>query len=366
MQKMWRVFFVGLAVSIEALRIQPDRIGGEPDNAEIVFDSLPPGPSCRSLHKFASANPDFALSRAIQKLGMEKCEYPVGGIGEKQFYSEALKGNAENSKRIQFLHISKAAGTFFCACGNNNGQNIGKRHDGGSNCHFLREDFPIWGSLSEENIKAAYRSSADASYHTDNCTMLDALYERERITFEGNENFLANEGSLCPQFNNVLVLRSPIHRLVSHIVMLQGSKKAKKETVDTIFEKWPLLSDNFMTRVIGGHSHFWAPVGSLSHHHLLKAIRTVHDFDHVLIQDQTLNSQIKHSLGWDCGASSGRHSSFAGGTQAMVDYFKKTWGDQDFQRLLDRNKLDMQLYDDARHISFARRIIRNQPWDSGL
>lgn len=191
--------------------------------------------------------------------------------------------------------------------------------------------------------------------HTNNCWRRRQLYRQRHITLEGNENYLRLEGPrlLCPQFRQILLFRSPIHRLASHVMEMKVCRETshlchgREETVDSIFEKWPTFSNNFYVRSLAGSEAFRANFGNVTEKHLQLARRVLHAYDDVLIVGPNLTADIHQRLGWNCSGRKGRQSHAWGGTQGVVDFWNSTWSASEWQRLLDANALDLSLWDEV-------------------
>merc|ERR1719160_128710 len=107
---------------------------------------------------------------------------------------------------------------MMCQCASFHGKNSYKSHDPMTNCHYLLQDLPMWGFYASNPIG---RMISTLTTHSQNCHELQAKYNFLGIDFEANENYV-EKGSLCPQFHNIIIMRNPIHRLVSHIVQIEG------------------------------------------------------------------------------------------------------------------------------------------------
>ena len=107
----------------------------------------------------------------------------------------------------------------MCKCAKASGMT-----NNGNNCHSLDEDWPFWGKRNVPRWAKSFPTK------TDNCSALMDLYHERNITFEANENFMPNEGALCSNFENVIIMRSPIHRIASNLVAIL-SREATEATV---------------------------------------------------------------------------------------------------------------------------------------
>jgi len=287
------------------------------DNSSIVFDELPPPPTDEDVYKFMSLQ------------GLQPRRLPT------------------RSDLVYFLHVSKSAGTFFCDCGRKNGKNRGLNPF--PNCHYLRQDHPIWG-VPEYPIP-------DKDPHPKGCTKQIAQYRRYGINLEGNENFLPSEGKICPELHSAILIRSPIHRLVSHLVWLLGDN-VWSMTPDIIFSQYPMLSDNFYVRSLRGYDRFKQPFGVINHGDLLNAKDILRKFKQVLIVDTDLSRNMLFHFGWSCSGIPGKRSKFQAGTQGVVNSFREHWGEKEFQRLVNQNRFDQELFEEARLLQRASELSR--------
>merc|ERR1712187_47551 len=120
-----------------------------------------------------------------------------------------------DSKPLEFLHVSKTAGTFFCQCMSDpQGYGFNKHlpWNESTNCHFLEEDRPMWGQHDVPEFALLENSEV----HTKTCTSKLAAYKQLHIDVEGNENYVAKHG-LCEEFLNVMFLRDPMSTANVHL-----------------------------------------------------------------------------------------------------------------------------------------------------
>jgi len=230
-----------------------------------------------------------------------------------------------------------------------NGKNLGLDHF--PNCHYLLQDRPLWGTfpfpLAQQDPHMGRTCSSDV-----------AQFRQHGITLEGNENFLPHEGKLCPEFYSAIMLRSPIHRLVSHLVWILGDK-VWGVTPDRIFAEYPILSDNFYVRSLrGGYGSYKRPFGALGHDDLQHAKHNLRQFKQVLIVDADLSKRVLYNFGWSCAGIPGKRSKFSAGTEGVLKFFKERWGEGLYQQLVHQNKLDMELFEEARKLQRASELSR--------
>jgi len=274
-------------------------------------------------------------------------------------------GREFNTKAsIFFSHISKSAGTTFCICGQTNGC-VGSGMRAGEdpvleNCHAgdnddAPDDLPHW---------AAKRQHPD---RFDTCEGLEKYARENQFTLEGNENWLIGEG-LCPQFWNVIILRDPIDRLVSHLQELSRipantassevetgplAWNATKLTPEYVFQQVPILADNFYTRSLLGAETYAMPLGSLNQSHLERAKKVIEGFDLVLVLHPGLLDDLQNYLGWSC--SSSRRVAPDDFSSALHSH----WGDLEWKKVKSRNSLDIELVKYAVTLFKLDRLVLN-------
>jgi len=140
-------------------------------------------------------------------------------------------------------------------------------------------------------------------------------------TLEGNENFLLSEG-LCPKLWNIIILRDPIDRLLAHLSHLRemspdatfdfaeiprGNSSWDPATLKPtyIFDTVPILSDNFVIRTLLGREVYLLPFGRINATHLELAKRVLEQFDTLYLMDESLDEEIKMTLGLDMWVDNG-------------------------------------------------------------
>lgn len=263
-------------------------------------------------------------------------------------------GIRPTKKPIQFLHVSKSGGTFTCMCGNGHGRNEGLSHSNKEeSCHYLHEDWPSWGmSASDKNVPWY----AKWVYQKSTCASLEKQYHDRNITLEGNENYVGNGGRLCTQFETVLIMRSPIHRIASHVAFMTGEKRVLELTLREILGRWPRLSNNYFARSLSDAPVFYAAHDALPESLYGAARRTLEQFDHVYVMERELAAGLRSTFGWDCAHSKGRASKIPGGTQAVVDHWREAWGRRDWQLLEERNAVDARLFREVQMLNFAQGL----------
>ena len=195
-------------------------------------------------------------------------------------YARLYQLEMSRRKVLYLLHISKTAGTFFCACGLSQGCKAIQSE----NCH-VEYDTPFWTPETRpmQSLLISTRPST--------CEGLAADYETRGLTLEANENFLLPQG-LCHQFWNVIIVRDPLTRLFSHLSMLWEESRSKglskydpsTITVEQVFKQVPILSNNYYIRSLLGYDVYTLPSGAIRRTHVEKAKQRLRAFDVILIQ----------------------------------------------------------------------------------
>lgn len=313
----------------------------------VVFDELSWKPTCKDLLAYAAGNPGLRISVGIQKVGLADClKHTRNGTVELDADAVNLERTAQ--KPIHFLHVSKSGGTFFCGCGNENGLNPGLLHDMATNCNFLWEDKAYWESNLWVPLPFAFLPSKTS------CNVTAGHMRSRNIGLEGNENFLPGDGELCPEFENILIMRDPMHRLISHLhQMLYDPTQMTPGEIQT---KFPRLSNNYFARVLGGEAVHGLPYGQLPPELLEKTRRKLHEFDDVFLMDEHLEARVEGRYGWNCSGVLGRRN--PGGTKELVAAVQQSWPPGDWEELLAANAVDAELFKEAQIMNAAQSLFK--------
>mmetsp|Transcript_39220 Transcript_39220/g.92339 ORF Transcript_39220/g.92339 Transcript_39220/m.92339 type:complete len:439 (+) Transcript_39220:77-1393(+) len=280
-------------------------------------------------------------------------------------YAKIYANEFKNRMAIFFSHVSKSAGTTFCICGQTNGC-VGSGMDKDkdpvlTNCHAGQDDpdspddGPHWGAKKQH--PPAY----------DTCDGLTKYATKNHYTLEGNENWLIGEG-VCPQFWNVVILRDPVDRLVSHMQELAKiptksqaaevqtgplywDSESTKLTPKLIFEEIPILSNNFYIRSLLGAETYKLPFGAINKTHLEQAKRVVDGFDLVFIMHKQLLQDFGDYLGWSC------ENSRRIAPDDFTDNLKKRWSEDDWELVKKHNALDIELVEYAANLFKLDKLV---------
>merc|ERR1719401_795267 len=93
----------------------------------------------------------------------------------------------------------------MCQAGMSNGCRAGDNELGHHNCNTA-DNKPLWYGGKDFDVEHP------------TCSEMSAFYEATGNTLESNENWL--KSGLCPAFWNVMLLRHPVARLMSHLSFL--------------------------------------------------------------------------------------------------------------------------------------------------
>lgn len=311
-----------------------------------------------------------ALSPLLRKASMshvqrrrelsEKLKKGEGTDSDVAAYAKEYRKELQKRQSVFLMHVSKAGGTFLCVCGLRNGCRApGDPGDSPekqlrTNCHGdLREYHQQWGRNEVRMSRGVVNT----------CGGLARMHRQQGWTLAGDENFLV-DGGPCHQFWNVIVMRDPIERLISHVSMLhegfpglKPNRRLDPRTVKPryIFAAMPLLADNYYIRSLLGMATYTLPFGQIREVHLKRAKRVLAKFD-VLFDLEKLHLQIIRALGWACQGSQGRSSKSRYGAD-----LNRTWNARDWKLLKDQNHLDRQLFEYARSLIESDWRVLNHP-----
>lgn len=265
-----------------------------------VATSVPPPVSVeRSFETGATSDAVLGhvqLRRILAESLLNNTTQPAAVRDYAMLYHEEFSGR----QLVFFLHVSKASGTEFCECGKSSGCRAEptNRIKGTGNCNDPVVDIQLWFAGSAIDAKAREKFST--------CAGLAKRYAARNWTLEGNEGYLLPASGICPQFWNVIIVRDPISRLLSHLKMLYSwHQKFPPETLtpDHIFKKAHRLSNNYHIRVLSGRDAFFSPFGEISERHFETALTLLRKFDLVFSMgssNTSLTTLLERALGWTC------------------------------------------------------------------
>ncbi len=189
------------------------------------------------------------------------------------------------------------------------------------------------------------------------------------------------DGKLCQQFNNVIIFREPISRILSHFQHLYNAcdSKRSKDSCDkmirqpikknkpkyfnvTLMTNWfDIISDNYYTRSLNDKRGFIQAEGMVDDGYgkelFNNALENLRDFDWVILlqsgnyTEDGMNRQkiIEHGLGlYDMEMHHERSRQNMTGDAAIgSDIFLHP---DDYEALIKRNKFDMDLWEEAKKL----------------
>ncbi|EFJ40544.1 hypothetical protein VOLCADRAFT_99677 [Volvox carteri f. nagariensis] len=289
---------------------------------------------------------------------------------------------------IDFFHISKAGGTTFCQLAKLNGcrtQSFAARR----NC-LIREfdDVPRWVNNSLHNHLAprGLRTPWFANWGTKQRNPVSCQI-RKRFMLRRHFNIYANEftvygaqrvprnAHVCPGHLNVLQLRHPHLRLRSHLMWVWALyDHTFREQAPAFFPThglphWrsllPAATDNYYVRSLLGESVYFLPGDNLTQAHLSAARLAMTMFDVLLLLEQPSMNEVLYemAIGWGLGfgAVHARTSTQVHevGRQGLPEA-------EEWQQLLKRNALDLELYRFGSLLALLDALVFDVAKESGL
>ncbi|GIL74486.1 hypothetical protein Vretimale_2185 [Volvox reticuliferus] len=327
------------------------------------------------------------------------------------FYNVHLHSVAQRGL-LEYLHISKSGGTSFSEAAALNdcsmAPGIGQVEELG--------DLPRWinGTAFEEvtggiDIMWSYYSTEGRSPKVRSCRERSAYLHSLKYDYVSNEFTMHGGGTnmvethVCPQTVNVVTLRDPDSRLISHVHYILariqkrlGKLKASNDDDDdgeddnggegfggtvggrggsgedisqsemfrslfcqgniTMWEQMaPTVVDNYITRSFIGERAFHTSVGSIGLHHLDVARRVLLHFDLVLDMDAGSDATdfvLRQGLGWSVNMSQ-IHARSSWSVYSKLNYnASECQNDGLLRELQARQGPDRQLYRFGRALAF--------------
>jgi hypothetical protein len=289
---------------------------------------------------------------------------------------------------IDFFHVSKAGGTTFCQLAKLNGcrtQSFAARR----NC-LIREfdDVPRWVnnslhvSLAPRGLRTPWFANYGAKARNSvSCHIRKRFMMRRRFNILANEftvygaQRFARNAHVCPGHLNVLQLRHPQMRLRSHLMWVWALYDHHFHEQAAAFfpthgsAHWnaliPAVTDNYYIRSLLGEAVYFLPPGSLDQSHLDAARLATTQFDVLLLLEQPAMNEVLYemAIGWGLGfgAVHARTSSQVHevGRQGLPE-------GEDWQALLARNELDLELYRFGSLLALLDAIVFDVAREAGL
>ncbi|GIL90323.1 hypothetical protein Vretimale_18189 [Volvox reticuliferus] len=297
---------------------------------------------------------------------------------------------AVNKGIMEYLHVSKSGGTSWCHIAELNGCTT-ERYDKSYVCQIKKFDDKVrWLNMTFHMLQVPVyrvpqyvlkRFSRFGTFRK-NHDMSSCSARRKLITNRGY-NYYSNEytvhgghkgmdnAHMCGNFFNVIVLRDPMKRLVSHMKFVMWTMSGDRGYNDTLLfnrmyanrssEFWqalgPAIVDNYFIRSLLGEKAFHVPVGTVGREMLSLAEHVLAQFDLVLVLEQDMaikNLITSYGVGWNHTLeevhdkdSNIRETEF--NTTAYIP--------EDLNRLLQAQALDMELYEFSKTLAQLDPVI---------
>ena len=184
--------------------------------------------------------------------------------------------NLDQLPKWYFLHFHKAAGTNLCGIIRNSANSIRISSDQIShNCNSL-------ANISRE--QRINDNSINNQKKTDMCSNLYQEYETFHINLISRETWFDSDKDdhLCSNINYITIIRNPIQRIISHLQFelldtmtilkwLNQGKNRDNFYIQTDKHIGIFMFDNFYIRMLLFDEIFYAPLGSITKEHYLRA-----------------------------------------------------------------------------------------------
>ena len=215
---------------------------------------------------------------------------------------------------VIIIQFQTTTGTAMCDLACRNGcrtPHCGK--DG--NCWSRQaKDGPIWETthtLSNNNEWWVDDESSSRNAMYSNCLLEERHLISKDWNFVSNENYLFGGEStpkhvqVCStQFLNVVVIRDPIQRVLSHMAHMRSLYESKKENIDDVSKfvnDFRIIASNYMSRILLGRKIF-RELDDLDIRHnrtrakeyLDLAKRYVSQFDIIIVMDDLFSNRAEN------------------------------------------------------------------------
>lgn len=293
----------------------------------------------------------LAIRRKIgARMLLEETDETNGWIEEEiSDYAPLYMTELRSRTSVVLSDITKSGGADLCFCGFEAG------------CKALNDNAQCDTASALDRV--ATREILPGS-HTlpERCLVAEKWQKEHGATLVDYEDHLKDFG-LCHNFWNVIVLRDPLDRIVSHLNYLNMSSnsdayRANLVTPNVLFEEIPLLTNNLFIRKLIGPKGYELPFGQITPEHLAEAKRVLDSFDLVLMKTSSLKEDLYSFMGWDCD----HHASQTGKPEEYFKILAKTWTPEQWQALIDANYLDRQLVQYARMLERVDKKVFHHPF----
>ncbi|GIL90517.1 hypothetical protein Vretifemale_18158 [Volvox reticuliferus] len=292
---------------------------------------------------------------------------------------EAHRVVATRKGIMEYFHISKAGGSSWCHAAKNNGCRAQiyeasfvcqiKQFDdnvrwlNGSFHRGLTGRYTRWGTWGRA-IRRHTNFTTCTQRHEFAALMGYQYFSNEYTLHEGFDD--PENVGICPQFFNVIIIRNPRKRLLSHLKFVIFQMKWDYED-DKLFNRtywgtdsrfWdkfgPVLVDNYMLRGMLGEKVYHAPIGSLGAPEVARACAILQQYDLVIDLEEghdVVDQVMELGVGWPHTLRE-IHDKDSAKAGAWLNLNYGDYLPRDLDYLYDRQKLDMELY------IFGRVLVR--------
>ncbi len=240
-------------------------------------------------------------------------------------------------------------------------------------------NLPKWMSYDEKNVPSS------------SCDTLVQFLERSRQKVAMSENWLPVGGTLCQhQFVSVLVMRHPVRRILSHyqhifnicmksnpfesaicLTMLNNQVWDRGNqayfNISVTSKSFDIITDNYYMRSLSDQSVYKEPyqMNGRSEEYFQQAMNNLRSFDWIILLDNDTDDDfdnnmnrdliIRYGLGLHHDFGFSRKRSETNSDVSHIDLLQ-----QDFEDLMEINKYDLQLWHEAKRLSYLDVIYINR------
>ncbi|GFR52721.1 hypothetical protein Agub_g15274, partial [Astrephomene gubernaculifera] len=294
-----------------------------------------------------------------------------------EFY-EAHRVVALRKGIMEYFHISKSGGTSWCHAAKNNGCRA-QIYDSAYICQISQFDDRVrwlnnsfhhqrtgrgarWGTWGR--AQRATQQPTCAARHEFAALMGYQYFSNEYALHEGFER--PEEVGLCEQFFNVILIRDPLRRLLSHLkfVTMQMKWDYRNNTlfhatfagVDAAFweQFGPVLVDNYMLRGMLGETVYHWPLGSIGPQQVQQGRALLQQYDMVIDLEaghDVIDDVIQLGLGWPHTLRE-IHDKDSAKAAKLLNLTYEDYLPRDMERLYARQQPDVEFY------RFGRVLVR--------
>jgi hypothetical protein len=337
---------------------------------QAVFERLDPQRDASVVTRLKRKVPN--VSSCVKRLNVN-IEYDRLVHTVAELYYESVRYRSS----MYFLHISKSGGTAMCDLACRNGCRTPHCGKNGNCWSRQAKDGPIWEISNDHEwwMDSGVKLSRNAIYS--NCLLEERHLISKDWNFVANENYLfggettPNHVQVCSnQFLNVVVIRDPVERVISHMAHMQAlyNKRQKKniifDNVKKFVSDFQVVSSNYMSRILLGGKIFreldntvLRSNHTLANEYLRLAKRHLSEFDVVIIMSDLFSNRAGNVLRRGLGWSDVDLKSIVGENRFSGTNRTRTISSNDLKIIRDANELDMKLYEYAKFLAFSDRAF---------